>query len=516
MIDLSAIPNDPGCYLFKDSSGRIIYIGKAKNLRKRVASYFQKNDLDPKTESLVEKIESVDFIATDSEVEALILENNLIKKHQPKYNIDLKDSKNYAYLLITDEEYPRLLIARKKTGQGRFFGPFVSAQDRDYVRYVLNKTFGFRRCKKMPKKPCLRYHINLCSTPCTGMISREDYNDRIEKAKLILKGKTKKLIHSMNAEMTLASDILNFERAKELRNQIEAISNLSKRQLVDRQRKHDEDILNFITYQSKVHLLLFNIYKGTLINKEEYSFEQTPDFFEEFLIQYYSERNVPKELIIPQMIDESVLEFLETLRGGKLKVAVPKRGAKKDLLQLVKKNIELTFFGDLSKIEELQEVLGLDTLPIVIECFDISHLSGTSTVGSMVQYRNARPDKNNYRRFKIRTVDGIADTAAISEIVRRRYYRLKKEGAMLPNLIIIDGGASQLNSAIKALDKLELQIPVIAIAKKFEDIYMPGHVLPIRLEKKDRALQFIREIRDEAHRFAIKYNRLLRKKEMIK
>jgi excinuclease ABC subunit C len=516
MIDLTSIPVAPGCYLFKDRSGRIIYIGKAKSLRKRVASYFQKTGLDPKTEILVEKAESVDFIATDSEVEALILENNLIKKHQPKYNIDLKDSKNYAYLQITDEDFPRLLIARKKTGQGRFFGPFVSAQERDHVRYVLNKTFGFRRCKKMPKTPCLRYHINICSTPCTDRITREDYNSRIEKAKLILRGRTKKLINSIDAEMTSASDALNFERAKELRDQIDAISNLSKRQLVDRQRSHDEDILNFIIYQGKVHLLLFNIYKGTLINKEEYSFEQTPDFFEEFLIQYYSERDVPNEVILPKVIDKPVTLFLEARRGGKVKVTVPKKGAKKDLLQLVKKNIELTLFGDLTKLEELQDALGLDTLPTVIECFDISHLSGTSTVGSMVQFRNARPDKSNYRRFKIRTVESIADTAAISEVVKRRYYRLKKEGAVLPNLIIIDGGAGQLNAGVSALNKLELGIPIIAIAKRFEDIYMPGRVLPLRLGKKDRALLFIREIRDEAHRFAIKYNRLLRKKEMLK
>jgi excinuclease ABC subunit C len=516
MINLSDIPNNPGCYLFKDKSERIIYIGKAKNLRKRVTSYFQKNDRDLKTKSLVEKIESVDFIATDTEIEALILENNLIKRHQPKYNIDLKDSKNYAYLQITDEDFPRLLVARKKTGEGRFFGPFVSAQERDHVRYVLNKTFRFRRCKKMPKKPCLRYHINLCSTPCTDQITREDYNAQFEKAKLILKGRTKKLLHLMDAEMTSASDALNFERAKELRDQIEAISNLSKRQLVDRQRRHDEDILNYIIYQGKIYLLLFNIYKGTLINKEEYSFEETPDFFEEFLIQYYSERDVPKEVILPEEIDKPVITFLETRRSGKVKVTVPKRGTKKDLLRLVKKNIELTFFGDLTKLEDLQDALSLDRLPTIIECFDISHLSGSSTVGSMVQFRNARPDKSNYRRFKIQTVEGIADTAAISEIVRRRYYRLKKEGALLPNLIIVDGGAGQLNSAVNSLSKLELNIPVIAIAKRFEDIYIPGLVLPLKLDKKDRALQFIREIRDEAHRFAIKYNRLLRKKEMIK
>ncbi|MFV2040728.1 MAG: excinuclease ABC subunit UvrC, partial [Candidatus Hydrothermarchaeales archaeon] len=245
MIDLSSIPKDPGCYLFKDKSGSTIYIGKAKNLRKRVASYFQKTSRDAKTAVLVEKIAGVDFIVTASEVEALILENNLIKRNQPKYNIDLKDSKNYAYLQVTDEPFPRLLIARRKTGQGSFYGPFVSGQQRDHVRYILNKTFGFRRCKKMPKKPCLRYHIKHCSTPCTDRITREEYNSRVEKAKLILKGRTKELIQGLEAEMKSASAGLNFERAQELRDQIDAVSNLSKRQLVDRQRRHDEDIISF-------------------------------------------------------------------------------------------------------------------------------------------------------------------------------------------------------------------------------------------------------------------------------
>ena len=516
MIDLGSIPLDPGCYLFKDKSGTTIYIGKAKNLRKRVASYFQKTNHDAKTAVLVEKIESVDFIATESEVEALILENNLIKRNQPKYNIDLKDSKNFAYLQVTDEEFPRILLARKKTGNGSFYGPFVSGQERNHIRYVLNKTFGFRRCKKMPKKPCLRYHIKHCSTPCTGMITSVEYNRRIEKAKLILKGKTKELICVLESEMASASKALNFERAQEIRDQINAISNLNQRQLVDRQRRHDEDIISFIVREDRVYLLLFNIYRGTLTNKEEYTFKQSPDFLEEFLVQYYSDQPVPKEIILPQPVDESVTLFLEQRRGGKVQVTIPLRGVKKDLIRLVNRNIDLTFFGDQSKLEALKNSLGLASLPNVIECFDISHLSGTSTVGSMVQYREAKPDKNNYRRFKIKTVEGISDTDAISEVVRRRYSRLKKEGTAFPNLVVIDGGAGQLSAAQSALNKLELDIQIIAIAKKFEDIYMPDRVLPLKLDKKDKGLLFIREIRDEAHRFTIKYNRLLRKKELIK
>ena len=348
------------------------------------------------------------------------------------------------------------------------------------------------------------------------MITREEYNSRVEKAKLILKGRTKELIHELEVEMKQASTELNFERARELRDQIDAISNLSKRQLVDRQRRHDEDIISFALHGGRVHLLLFNIYGGTLTNKEEYTFDETPDFFEEFLVQYYSDQAVPKELILPRPVSGSLALFLEQRRRGKVKITVPKRGVKKDLLRLVDRNIELTFFAGTLKLESLKEALGLEVLPEVIECFDISHLSGTSTVGSMVQYREARPDKSNYRRFKIRTVDGIDDTAAISEVVRRRYNRLKKEESEFPNLIVIDGGAGQLSAALAVLNTLGLDIPLIAIAKRFEDIYIPGHALPLKLDKKDQGLLFIREIRDEAHRFAVKYNRLLRKKEMIK
>jgi excinuclease ABC subunit C len=515
MIDSGFVTSDPGCYLFKDDLNNVIYIGKAKNLKKRVKSYFQKNDLDAKTKSLIENIGSVDVIVTDTDVEALILENNLIKKHQPKYNIDLKDSKNYAYIQLTQEAYPRLQIARKKIGKGSFFGPFVSAQERDHVLYVVNKTFKLRKCRRMPKKPCLRSHINLCCTPCTGEIDEDDYKRLVEKAKLTLKGRSKELIRALENEMTHTSDNLNFERAIEIRDQIESLKNLSERQNVDRQRRHDETIINFIVRKGVVYLLMFNIYTGTLNDKEEFSFDLSPDFFEEFLVQYYSENVVPKELILPRKVDESVIEFLEVKRKGGVIITVPKKGGKKQLLELVKKNAEITFFGDLSKLEELRDSLGLTDTPYVIESFDVSHLSGTSTVGSMVQFRNAKPDKSNYRRFKIKTVEGISDTAAIAEIVRRRSYKLKKEESELPNLIIIDGGVGQLNSALKSLQNLDLRIPVISIAKRFDDIYIPGRVLPIKLDKSDKALRFIQEIRDEAHRFAIKYQRLLRSKKLI-
>jgi excinuclease ABC subunit C len=515
MLDAVNLPNEPGCYLFKDKNDIVIYVGKAKNLKKRVKQYSKSSDLDVKTKSMTGYIKSVDFVATDNEVEALILENTLIKKYQPKYNIRMKDAKSHSYILLTDEKFPRVLIARSKNTKGKYFGPFVSATERDYIIQFIKKTFLIRSCKKLPKKECLRYHIKLCEAPCIGLISEKDYNNKIENVKLILTGHTDKLIKKLKTDMKTFSDKNNFENAIRTRNQIIAIDHLNERQNMQREKKFNEDIINYEIKDDKVYLMLFNIYKGTLNNKSDYVFNYNTDFLEEFIVQYYSDNPVPKELIVPIKISDSMRAFLENLKGSKVKIIKPEKGEKKQLLNLVLKNIEITFFSDIDKVNTLKTRLSLQENPNVIECFDISHLSGTSTAGSMVQFRSGRPDKNNYRRFKIRSIKGIDDTAAIAEVVRRRYSRLKKEDTELPDLIIIDGGRGQLNFALQELEKLNLKIPIISIAKQFEEIYLPGRFLPLKISKKDKALHFIQEIRDEAHRFAIKYNRLLRKKELI-
>lgn len=515
MLDAVNLPNEPGCYLFKDKNENVIYVGKAKNLKKRVKQYTKKNDFDIKTQSMLNYIKSVDFVATDNEVEALILENTLIKKHQPKYNIRMKDAKSHSYILLTDEKYQRVQIARRKNGKGKYFGPFISATERDYVLQFLKKTFLLRTCNKLPKKACLRYHINLCEAPCIGLISEKEYNNKIESVKLILTGHTGKLLKKLNADMKSFSNKNHFESALKIRNQINAIEHLNERQNMQREKKFNEDIINYERKDDKVYLMLFNIYKGTLNNKSEFVFEYNPEFLEEFIVQYYSDNPVPKELIVPKKLSKSIGTFLENLKGSKVIVTKPEKGEKRQLLNLVLKNIEITFFSDIDKVETLKTRLNLQENPNVIECFDISHLSGTSTAGSMVQFRNGKPDKSNYRRFRIRSIEGIDDTAAISEVVRRRYFRLKSEDTDLPDLIIIDGGKGQLNSALKELENLNLKIPIISIAKQFEEIYLPGRMLPLKIQKKDKALHFIQEIRDEAHRFAIKYNRLLRKKELI-
>ena len=516
MVEVATLPTNPGCYLFRDKDKTVIYVGKAKNIRKRVGSYFQRPTVDPKTQVLTQSIASVDYIVTDSEVEAFLLENTLIKRHQPKYNINLKDAKSYAFIQVTDEAFPRLLVARGKPSEpGRFYGPFVSGQERDYVLQFLNRTLALRTCRKLPKRACLRFYIHVCDAPCVGNISAEDYGRKIHNAQLIFRGKTQELLKQLKQEMHEHSTRQEFEKALLIRNQREAISHLQERQNMQRQISYDEDVVHYLVRNSTVYLMLFNVYKGILSQKNEFVFEANPEFLEEFLVQYYSENPVPSEVIVPARMTEGVTAFLEAKRGKKVIVLIPRKGPKKQLLDLVLKNIEITFFGDLNKVEELKARLQLQDAPLIIECFDISHLSGTSTVGSLVQFRNGKADKSNYRRFRIRTVEGIDDVAAIAEVVRRRYTRLKEENSEMPHLIMVDGGRGQLNAAVHELEVLGLKMPVIAIAKHFEEVYVPGKMFPLRMDRKEKALLFIQEIRDEAHRFALAYNRLLRKKDLV-
>ena len=515
-IDLTNIPKNPGCYLFKDRRGKIIYVGKAKNLEKRVRSYFQKKDHDPKTEALVKEIYSADFFVTDNEVEALILENNLIKKNYPKYNIDLKDSRRYAYIQITDEKYPRLLIARKREGKGKFYGPFVSGATRDYILDALIKTFKLRTCKNLPKRECLRFSIGLCSAPCTERISHTKYLENVDSAKLVLNKRTIDLIKILIEKMNENSKTQNYEGALQIRKQIEAIKGLSEKQKMERSKNYDEDIINYIIQKEKVYLMLFNSRNGILVNKQDFEFDYTPHFLEEFISRYYSEAEIPRKIITPESVDSSIEEYLNKIKRSKVEIINPKIGQLKDLLELVKKNIEISLFGDQEKIEDLAKELKLNEIPRVIECFDISHLSGTATVASMVQFRNGKADKSNYRKYKIKTVNQIDDFASMKEVIKRRYSKLKFEKLPFPNLVIIDGGKGQLNSVMEGLKELNLNLVVISLAKREEEVFLPNKSDPIILPRKGKALRLIQSIRDEAHRFAITYNRKLRSKEMLK
>ncbi len=512
MIDPATLPAEPGCYLFSDEGGNVIYVGKARNLRKRVSSYFSRHDLDPKTARLVDAIAGIDFIVTDTEVEAFILENTLIKKHQPKYNIDLKDSKTYAYIHITDEPFPRIHVARGPDGNGRYYGPFVSARERDDLLRLLKSLFGLRSCRRLPRRACLRAHIGSCSAPCIGRIGEEEYGERVRRAEAVLKGDIGGLIRTLRDEMAAYAERLDYERAMDLRDQITALERLRERQHVDRQKTYNEDIINYIRSDGTVYLMLFNVDRGTLAGKHQYTFDETEGFLEEFLARYYADHEPPEEVILPEPVDDAVAIYLSHLRGGKVRLVVPQRGEKKNLLDLVRKNVEITFFGDRIKLEELRSRLHLPSLPVAIECFDISHLSGTAMVGSMVRFYCGKPDRRNYRRFRIRSVEGIDDFAAIAEVVRRRYTRLKKEGGELPDLILIDGGKGQLAAATAVLRELGVSIPIAAIAKREEEVFIPGFSHPLPLDRHEKASLFIQEIRDEAHRFAITYHRNLRRK----
>jgi excinuclease ABC subunit C len=505
------LPTNPGCYLYLDKYKKIIYIGKAKNIKKRVSSYFNKKGQDSKTKALVSHISEIDFIVTNTEVEAMVLENNLIKKYKPKYNIDLKDSKSFAYIELINEDFPRLIISRSQTVKqrkktGKLFGPFVSGEARNQILGVLNKTFKLRTCKNLPKRKCIRYDIGICSAPCINKISKTDYKQDLEKAELILKGKSKEVQSNLRELMKDYSKEQNFEKALIIREQLSSLEYLKEKQTVERQKKYDEDIINFLIKNEKVYLMLFNIYKGTLENKQTFEFDYKSGFFEEFLIQYYSEYSIPKKIILPSEIPV-MAGYLTRIKKSKVEIIVPQKGELKDLLELVKKNIEIQYFGDTEKLEELQKQINLQERPEIIECFDISHLGGTEVVASMVQFRNARPDKSNYRKFKIKAQDKNDDFAAMYEVVKRRYSRLKKENKRFPDLILVDGGLGQLNSSISALNEIGIKIPIVSLVKKFEEIYIPGKQIPLRLPEKNKARKLLEQIRDEAHRFAIKYQR---------
>lgn len=493
------LPENPGCYLFKDANRTVLYVGKAKSLKKRVASYFIKQDHDPKTELLVKHIDTIDYFVTRNEVEALILENNLIKKYYPRYNIDLKDSRRYAYLHLTTDEYPILEVARTREAPGQYFGPFTSGIYRKEIQRVLGRHFKILTQKPSPLK--------------RKTLNKETYQENLKKAIKILRGDVDDLIRSLTQEMHSASQKMHYEHALNLKNQIEALTYLKEKQLMELRRKYDADIVNFIKFDSTLYLLLFNVYKGVLENKQEFELPATETAFEEFLIQYYSNNKLPKELILPQEIDPALKEFLINKRYS-LEIIIPQKGEKKALLGLALKNVEISLKGENLKVQTLKDSLNLEKSPNIIECFDISHLHGTETVASMVTFRNGKPAKTYYRKFRIRTPTGGDDFAAMQEVIYRRYAKSLKETLPEPDLIVIDGGKGQLSAAISILKSLNLNTQVISLAKRLEEIYVPNEKDPIRLDYKNQGLQLLRAIRDEAHRFAISYNRLLRKKKI--
>lgn len=511
------IPHSPGCYIYKNKTGKIIYVGKAKDLKKRVSSYFQKKDNDVKTNSLVKEIFDIEYFATDNEIEALLLEARLIRDNKPKYNIDLKDSIRYAYLKITDEKFPRLISTRRVDGKGKFFGPYADGSARARIALMAIKMFKIRTCKKMPKQACLQYHIGNCLAPCAGLISREDYLKNIKDAELFLKGDVKKLAQNLKSQMKSASDKENYERAKIFHEQIKSLEILEEKQKVDLLKKVNQDVINFIIHKNRFFLQIFHIKRGTILNKEKFEFKNEGEeekILTAFVKQYYATKDIPHEIILSAKLHQQNLikKYLEKLGSRKVEILIPQKGVKKELLEMVKNNLILSLKPENQPLFDLENKLNLKSFPQTIECFDISNIGSTNIVGSMVCFKDGKPSKDNYRKFKIKYQKGQNDFAAMAEIVFRRYSHLKEKKLDLPDLIIVDGGLGQLHAAQNELDKLNLKIPIIGLAKKEENVYTLKNSLPIKLDKKSESLKLLQRIRDEAHRFAIIFHRKKRRK----
>lgn len=502
-------PKSPGCYLMKDKSGRIIYVGKAKDLRNRVNSYFQTKDQTPKTRTLVSKIKDIEFILTDTEVEALLLEARLIRKHKPLFNIDLKQNIRYAYIQITSERFPRIITVRKPGKTGEYFGPFTEGTSRVTIINMLNKSLKIRTCKTLPKRPCLNYYIKLCDAPCIGKINEEDYNKKIRYARLVLKGRTQELLTQLKNDMSSASSSQNFELALERRDQIHALEFMENRQKVEKLRKYDQDVIAIVKSEDRALIEMFNIKKGVVQGKQEFWFEDEEELLSSFLRLYYHDKLPPGEIIISESITDKAAtqKYLAKLKGRKVQITTPLAGEKKRLVELVKKNAQLNIDRKNPSLSELKEKLTLPTLPEIIEGFDISTIQGTATVGAVVQFVSGKPNKSQYRMFKIRSVSNQDDFASMKETVYRRYKRLKEEAKPFPDLILIDGGKGQLNAALEALNELEIKIPTIALAKREEEIFVPGLSIPLRLKKNSSSLKVLQYVRDEVHRFVLKYHK---------
>jgi excinuclease ABC subunit C len=543
---LRALATEPGVYLMKDDTGKIIYVGKAIALRNRVRSYFQsQRHKDPKTRELVAHIADFDVIRTDTAMEALILENELIKKHQPKYNVMLKDSKTYPYIRITNEEWPRVISTRLIVKDGsRYFGPYTSAGHAYKTINLLNRLFPYRKCDKKitgNDEVCLYFHMHQCTAPCISQVDHPTYMKSIESAANFLSGRGEEIVRDLEEEMEQAAEAWNFERAAEVRDRLNAVKHVLERQKIVSAQGTNADVIAVAQGEGgDAGVQVGFLRNGKIIGSEFFPMQavisDTPqEILRNFISQFYADAAIIPPLLIVQHAlpaDELPIltDWLRDRREGKVEIFVPQRGDRRGLVQMVAKsaaeNLEqsrLKFLSDEMKMTaamtELAEALDLPRLPRRIECYDNSNIQGTSPVASMVVFQDAKPAKKEYRRFNIKTVTGANDFASMQEVLGRRFKRAAEaneetEGkwTVLPDLVIIDGGKGQLNAAVEALEATGMDVPICGLAKENEELYLPGKPDPIYLPRDSQSLFLVQRVRDEAHRFAITFHRAKRSK----
>ncbi|SEJ87271.1 Excinuclease ABC subunit C [Propionispira arboris] len=534
---LQLLPNQPGVYIMKDNHGKIIYVGKAVVLKNRVRQYFQTNkNHSAKVKSMVAKIDDFETIITGSEIEALILECNLIKKHRPKYNISLKDDKTYPYVKVTlNEPYPRVLTTRRVVKDGaRYFGPYTNAGAVHESIKLLRRLFPLRSCKNMDvDRPCLEYHIKRCLAPCTGNVDVSEYNDMIKAVCLFLEGRSDAVEKNLTERMAAAADNFKFELAAKLRDQLIAVRKISEKQNIVT-GAGDQDAVGMARSEFGVCMQVFFIRSGKMVGRDHFlvtgSEEESDEtVLEAFLKQYYNQATfIPREVLLPfELSEQSLLEaWLSKQKAARVELESPKRGTKKDIVQMATGNAEKFLADEATKLKqanaqtlgavaELQRHLQLSKAPNRMECFDISHIQGSETVASMVVFEGGVPNKAAYRRFKIRSAEGKPDDfLSMREVTMRRYGDSVVED--MPDLIIIDGGKGQLSSALEIIRGAgHLLVPVVGLAKQFEYIFTEGESEPVILPRHSQALYLVQRIRDEAHRFAVTYHRKLRSKRNL-
>ncbi len=544
---LKLLPSLPGCYIYYNADNEIIYVGKAKILKRRVKSYFNRKHHDSvKVNVLVSQIDHLEYIITNTEVEALILESHLIKKHKPRYNILLKDDKKYPYFLITDEDFPRIQIVRKRNinqEKGKYYGPYTNIRAMHSTLDFLKKIFPLRQCKvpKFKSRPCLYYHIGKCLAPCQNMVTSEEYKAIVHQAELFLSGKQSELMKQLMAQIQKYSDSEQFEKAARLRDSyLDLKTTLEKQKVVYENTKLNEDIISLQHEDGILAIVIMMIREGRLIDKKDFTYEveenDKTEFFATFFKEYYNTLSLefPDRIVSNELenIGEKALyeEWLNIISGKKVKISYGKSTKGKELQALADKNsrviLDNAMLSKMTQIRDdfnyigsyLKEKLHLNNFPYRMECYDISHIQGTNTVASMVTFINGLSKKSEYRKFKIKSTEGKPDDfLSMKEVLTRRLSRLGEKGWEKPDLIIIDGGKGQLSSVMQIVDELGVTgIDFVSLAKQQEEVFLPNNPVSIMLPRASGALFLIQRIRDEAHRFAITYHRKLRLKSAIK